>query len=116
MDEEMESQLNEILKDYIARKQIPIAASILAQFRKRGCYARSGKQLFVADLKVEAPRATVYRIVSLLEKLGLIDRESRFSGYFLSFSFSNKRDEQANFWRKFCKPSGKPPVKEEKNA
>ncbi len=105
MEEIDESQLNDILKGRVAKRQVPIAISVLKHLRAGGCYARSGKQLFITDIlgKLEAPKATIYRVVKTLEKLGFVDRESRFSGYFLSFNFSNWQEEKANLWRKFCK-------------
>lgn len=105
MEEIDESQLSEILKGRIAKRQIQTAIAILKQLKGGGCYARSGRQLFITDIlgKIEAPKATVYRVVKCLEKLGFVDRESRFSGYFLSFNFSNWQEEKANLWRKFCK-------------
>ncbi len=105
MEEINESHLSDILKGRLAKRQIPIAISVLKQLKDGGCYARSGKQLFITDIlgKIETPKATIYRVVKTLEKLGFVDRESRFSGYFLSFNFSNWQEEKANLWRKFCK-------------
>lgn len=105
MEEIDESHLSEILKGRLAKRQVQIALSVLKRLKEGGCYARSGKQLFITDIidKIEAPKATIYRVVKALEKLGFVDRESRFSGYFLSFNFSNWQEEKANLWRKFCK-------------
>lgn len=105
MEAEVESQINEILKGRVAKRQIPIAIEIVKRFKEGGCYARSGKQLYITDIlgKIQAPKATIYRVVRALEKQGFVDRESRFSGYFLSFNFSNWQEEKAAIWRKFCK-------------
>jgi len=95
--------LETLLRSFLPRKQAQIAVQIILELRNRGCYARSGSQLFITELKLNAPRATVYRVVRELEKIGLVDRQSRFSGYFLSHVFSNRLEEQANWWRRFCK-------------
>lgn len=101
--DELVEGLEALLRGFLPKKQVPIAIQVILTLRSRGCYPRSGNQFFMTELKVAAPRATVYRVVKELEQLGLIDRESRFSGYFLSHGFANRLDEQANWWRKFCK-------------
>ena len=104
MEEEKQSQLNEILPLYIAKRQVPVAIGILDELYQKGCVSRSGKQAFLTDIKLEdVPRATLYRVASRLESLGLIDRESKFSGYFLSHGFSNRRESEAAFWRRLIK-------------
>lgn len=97
--------LDSLLKETIAKRQVPIAKEVLLALRDAGCFSRSGKQMFASELKVKGPRATVYRVVSALEKTGLIDRESKYSGYFLSHNFSNRLEERAEKWRKFSKSS-----------
>lgn len=104
MEESKKSQLNEILRLYVAKRQLATAVSLIEQLYDHGCFSRSGKQAFLTEIKLEGvPRATLYRIASRLESLGLIDRESRFSGYFLSHVFSSKREAEANSWRHLMK-------------
>jgi hypothetical protein len=100
---ETDEVLESILKETIAKSQVPLALEILSTLKTAGCYSRSGKQLFASDLKVAGPRATIYRVVFALEKAGLIDRESKYSGYFLSHNFANSLEERAEKWRKFSK-------------
>jgi len=104
MEESKKSQLNEILHLYVAKRQVDVASSLIEYFYDRDCFARSGKQAFITEVKLEGvPRATIYRIASRLESLGFIDRESRFSGYFLSHGFSTKREAESTFWRHLLK-------------
>jgi len=104
MEESKKSQLTEILRLYVAKRQVGIAAGLIEQLFDRGCFSRSGKQAFITEIKLEGvPRATLYRIASRLESLGFIDRESRFAGYFLSHGFSSKREAEANSWRHLMK-------------
>ena len=105
MERENESQISEILKDFIAAKQVPIAIEVFRKLEDANCFSRSGKQMFISEMegKVDCPRATLYRVVKLLEHFGFIDRESRFSGYFLSHRFSNRVESHAVLWRKFAK-------------
>lgn len=92
-----------ILGDFIAKSQLDTAIRIIGELRKAGCYSRSGRQMFASELKVPGPRATTYRVVSVLEKAGFIDRESKYSGYFLSHNFANKLEEKAEKWRRFAR-------------
>ncbi|MFH0961377.1 MAG: hypothetical protein V1820_01700 [archaeon] len=92
-----------LLEDFVAKSQVEIAIQIILEMKAAGCYSRSGRQMFASELKVQGPRATIYRIVSTLERGGLIDRESKYSGYFLSHNFANKLEEKAEKWRRFAR-------------
>jgi DNA-binding IclR family transcriptional regulator len=102
-ENEMMALLRQILTDSVASSQVEIATGILMELRASGCFSRSGRQMFASELKTPGPRATVYRVVSALEKAGLVDRESKYSGYFLSYNFSNMLEGRAEKWRKFAK-------------
>lgn|GEM_PF-4735987 len=92
-----------ILKDFVAKSQLEIAIGVVLELKASGCFSRSGRQKFASELKVPGPRATVYRVVSVLEDLGILDRESKYSGYFLSHNFSNRLEDRAEKWRRFSK-------------
>jgi predicted transcriptional regulator len=100
---EMKDVLKIILADSIAKSQMDLAIGILLELRAAGCYSRSGRQMFASELKTPGPRATVYRVVSALERAGFVDRESKYSGFFLSHNFSSKLEDRAEKWRKFAK-------------
>jgi hypothetical protein len=102
-ENEMKALLLQILADSVASSQVEIAIGVLMELRAAGCFSRSGRQMFASELKTPGPRATVYRVVSALEKAGLVDRESKYSGYFLSHNFSNVLEGRAEKWRKFAK-------------
>lgn len=100
---EEEETLLLILKHFVAKSQLEIAAKVILELKRVGCYSRSGRQIFASELKVQGPRATIYRVVSVLEKKGFLDRESKYSGYFLSHNFANRLEDSAEKWRRFAK-------------
>lgn len=95
--------LKGILEDSVAKSQLEIAIDIILALKEAGCYSRSGRQMFASELKIPGPRATIYRVVSVLERIGIVDRESKYSGYFLSHNFANRLEERAEKWRRFAK-------------
>ena len=60
---------------------------------------RTGTEI-TRHFKDRHPQTSIYNTINRLEVIGLLDRKTKYDGYYLSHKFINELERQRNNWKK----------------